>query len=57
MIWGGGDLTEERLRDLAWVGASSPYLLGFNEPNYGSQVTACIEISFIVTPEATLPFP
>ncbi|CAM9623637.1 unnamed protein product, partial [Scytosiphon promiscuus] len=37
MIWGEGDLAEERLRDLAWVGASSPYLLGFNEPNYGSQ--------------------
>lgn len=40
MIWGEGDLVEERLRDLAWVGDSSPYLLGFNEPNYGSQVTA-----------------
>lgn len=38
MIWGEGDLTEERLRDLAWVGDASPYLLGFNEPNYGEQV-------------------
>ncbi|CAM9665667.1 unnamed protein product [Pylaiella littoralis] len=37
MIWGEGDLTEERLRDLSWVGDSSPYLLGFNEPNYGGQ--------------------
>ncbi|CAM9569235.1 unnamed protein product [Ectocarpus sp. 8 AP-2014] len=37
MIWGEGDLTEERLRDLAWVGDTSPYLLGFNEPNYGEQ--------------------
>lgn len=38
MIWGEGDLTEERLRELSWVGDSSPYLLGFNEPNFGGQV-------------------
>lgn len=38
MIWGEGDLTEGRLKDLDWVGGSSPYLLGFNEPNYGHQV-------------------
>lgn len=38
MIWGEGDLKEDRLRDLAWVGDSSPYLLGFNEPNFGEQV-------------------
>ncbi|CAM9852157.1 unnamed protein product [Ectocarpus fasciculatus] len=37
MIWGEGDLTEERLRDLTWVGDTSAYLLGFNEPNYGEQ--------------------
>lgn len=38
MIWGEGDLTEARLRQLSWVGKNSSYLLGFNEPNYGSQV-------------------
>jgi len=39
MIWGEKDLTEARLRDLDFIGDSSSYLLGFNEPNYGHQVT------------------
>ena len=34
MIWGEGALTEERVRHLAWIGDSAPYLLGFNEPNF-----------------------
>ncbi|CAM9916438.1 unnamed protein product, partial [Laminaria digitata] len=34
MIWSGQDLTEERVRNLAWVGVEAPYLLGFNEPNF-----------------------
>lgn len=38
MIWGEGDLTEERLRTLASVVSTSPYILGFNEPNFGNQV-------------------
>lgn len=38
MIWGEGDLTEARLRHLSWIGKNSSYLLGFNEPNFGSQV-------------------
>lgn len=39
MIWGEKDLTDERLKDLALAGDNSPpYLLGFNEPNFGQQV-------------------
>lgn len=38
MIWGEGDLAEGRLNDLAGIGNRSPYLMGFNEPNYGAQV-------------------
>lgn len=40
MIWGEGDLTQDRLEKLEWVGDSSKFLLGFNEPNYEHQVTA-----------------
>lgn len=43
MIWGEGDLTEERLQNLECVGDSSSYLLGFNEPNYGYQVWTTVE--------------
>lgn len=38
MIWGEGDLAESRLRNLDTLGHQASYLLGFNEPNYGSQV-------------------
>lgn len=38
MIWGEGDLTEQRLSHLSWVSSSAQFLLGFNEPNYDSQV-------------------
>lgn len=38
MIWGEGDLAAGRLKDLAGIHDISPYLLGFNEPNYGEQV-------------------
>lgn len=37
MIWGEGDLAEGRLLNLEQVG-HTPYLMGFNEPNYGTQV-------------------
>lgn len=37
MIWGEKDMTAERLANLEGMGKSS-YLLGFNEPNFGSQV-------------------
>lgn len=38
MIWGEGDLTDGRLMNLDRVGDKSRYLMGFNEPNYGTQV-------------------
>lgn len=37
MLWGEKDLTETRLANLNNLGQSS-HLLGFNEPNFGSQV-------------------
>ena len=39
MIWGKSDLEEGRLLHISRVGENSSYLLGFNEPNYNSQVT------------------
>ena len=36
MIWGEQDLSEERVRHLAWIGDNAPFLLGFNEPNFKS---------------------
>lgn len=38
MIWGEGDLTETRLKHLDGIASEAPYLLGFNEPNYATQV-------------------
>eukprot|EP00752_Nemacystus_decipiens_P008859 g7905.t1 len=37
MIWGEDDLAEGRLMNLDHDGSIAPYLLGFNEPNYGGQ--------------------
>ena len=39
MIWGEGDLEEDRLLTISRTGKNSSYVLGFNEPNYISQVT------------------
>lgn len=38
MIWGEGDLADDRLDHLSLVKDESPYLLGFNEPNFVHQV-------------------
>ncbi|CAM9809445.1 unnamed protein product, partial [Ascophyllum nodosum] len=39
MIWGKGDLEEDRLLHISRVGENSSYLLGFNEPNFKYQAS------------------